>query len=144
MLIKEYGHSWPPSVTIGEQLPPTAELEDIVLSVEKCGGNPKGQLGLRMRNQRGEEYTAALPVPASLQQKILLSILRRENMTLREVGELPIAESAFVEPAMSTSQSSLVPASPAKQTRRTRLSGALRPVFARASATIAMLLQWLE
>lgn len=90
MLIKEYSHSWPPSVMTDEHLPPTAELEDIVLSVEKCD-NPKGQLGLRMRNERGKEYMAALPVPASLQEQILLSILRKENMTLREVGELPIA-----------------------------------------------------
>ena len=90
MLIKEYGESWPPSVTIGEHIPPTADLEDIVLSVEKCS-NPKGQLGLRLRNKRGREYTVALPVPASLQEQILLSIVRKDNITLREVGELPIA-----------------------------------------------------
>jgi hypothetical protein len=89
MLIKEYGHGWPPSVTIGEHITPTADLEDIVLSVEKCG-NPKSQLRLRLRKKYGREYTVALPVPASLQEQILLSIVRKENMTLREVGELPI------------------------------------------------------
>jgi len=90
MLIKEYGHGWPPSVTIGEHIPPTADLEDIVLSVEKCG-NPKSQLRLTLRRKHGRDYTVTLPVPASVQEQILLSIVRKENMTLREVGELSIS-----------------------------------------------------
>jgi hypothetical protein len=52
--------------------------------------------------------------------------LRKENMTLREVGELTITETAFVEPVTTASQSSSLPAPPAKQTRRMRLFGVLR------------------
>jgi hypothetical protein len=90
MLLKQYGASWPPNITIGTaDIPPPAGLDDAVLSVERCG-NPKNQLGLRLRSKFGTEYTAVLPVPASLQEKILLSIVRKKDITLREVGELPI------------------------------------------------------
>jgi hypothetical protein len=126
VLIKEYGRSWPPSVTTGEQIPPIADMEDIVLSVERCS-NPQNVLKLRLCNTKyGTEYTVALAVPAPLQETILLSIVRKENITLREVGELPITETVFVEPVTTASQSSSLTAPPAKQTRRMRLFGVLR------------------
>jgi hypothetical protein len=142
MLLKEHGFIWPPS-RVGDIAAPPADVEDTVLSIQKCA-KPKGLLRLTLRNKIGGEYAAALLVPEFLQEKIIFLILRKENMTLREVGKLPIAESAFVEPVMTASQSSSLPAAPAKQTRRTRLYGALRPLFARVSATIAILLRWLE
>ena len=90
MRIKEYRHTWPPSVTIVDtaDLPPKAELEDLVVAVENR--HPKGELGLVLRKRFGPEYTVALSIPASLQEKILFSIIRKKNITLREVGELDI------------------------------------------------------
>jgi hypothetical protein len=87
MLIKEYGDSWPP---FGGHFLPTVDTDDMVLSVAKCA-NPKGQLLLRLRKKNGTEYTTTLPVPVSLQEQVLLSIVRKEKITLREVGELPLA-----------------------------------------------------
>jgi hypothetical protein len=91
MLLKQYGRSWPPNITIATaDVPPPAGMEDVVLSVERCS-TPKNQLGLTLRNRSGKEYTTVLPVPASLQEKILLTIVRKKNITLREIGELPIS-----------------------------------------------------
>jgi hypothetical protein len=89
MRLKEYDPTWPPSVMIGGQIRPTADMEDIVLSAENCA-NPKGQLRLMLGKKYGRKYTVVLPVPASRQEQILLSIMRKKNMTLREVGELLI------------------------------------------------------
>jgi hypothetical protein len=90
MLLKQYGRSWPPNITIATaDVPPRADMEDVVLSVERCSA-PKNQLGLTLRNRSGKEYTTVLSVPATLQERILLSIVRKKNITLREMGELPI------------------------------------------------------
>jgi len=104
---------------------PPADLEDTVLSIQKCA-KPNGLLRLTLRNKTRGEYAAALLVPEFLQEQIIFSILRKENMTLREVGELPIAETAFVEPVMTASQFSSLRASLAKQTRGMRLFSVLR------------------
>ena len=55
MRIKEYRHTWPPSVTIVDtaDLPPKAELEDLVVAVENR--HPKGELGLVLRKRFGIE-----------------------------------------------------------------------------------------
>ena len=133
MRLKEYGLRSPPTIVIGD-VAPIADVGDVVLSVRKCASR-KGLLQLNLRNKRGKEYTAAFLVPESLQEPILFSILRKENMTWREVEELPIVESVSTD-----SQSSSLPTYSAKQPRRMRLYGALRPLFARASATISILL----
>jgi len=90
VIVKQCGGSWPPNITIAtEDVPPPAGLEDVVLSVERCA-TPKTQLGLRLRSKYGREYTAVVTIPASFQERILLSIVRRKHITLREVGELSI------------------------------------------------------
>ena len=133
MQLKEYSVSLPPTFVVGD-VAPIADREDVVLSVRKCASR-KGLLQLNLRNKGGREYTAAFLVPESLQEQIIFSILRKENMTLHEVEELPIVESVSAD-----SQSSSPQASPAKQPRTMRLYGALRPLFARASAIISILL----
>jgi hypothetical protein len=91
MLLKQYGPNWPPHITIatGEVAQP-AGLEDTVLSVKKCA-NPKNHLLLNLRSEFGTEYKATVTVPASLQERILISIVRKKDITLREVGELSIS-----------------------------------------------------
>jgi hypothetical protein len=102
MLLKEHGFIWPPS-RMGDIAAPPADVEDTVLSIQKCA-KPKGLLQLTLRNKIGGEYAAALLVPEFLQEQIIFSILREENMTLREVGEFPVTETAFVEPVSIASQ----------------------------------------
>ena len=127
MLLKEHGFIWPPS-RMGDIAAPPADVKDTVLSIQKCT-KPEGLLRLTLRNKIGGEYAAALLVPEFLQEQIIFSILREENMTLREVGEFSITETAFVEPVTTASQSSSLTAPPAKQTRRMRLFGVLRLVW---------------
>jgi len=91
MLLKQYARSWPPDIAITTaDVPRSAGLEDAVLSVQRCA-NPSNQLGLTLRSKTGTEYTAVLPVPASLQERILLSIVRKKSITLGDVRELPIS-----------------------------------------------------
>jgi hypothetical protein len=91
MILKQCAGSWPPNITIAtEDVPPPAGLEDVVLSVERCA-IPQTELRLRLRSQYGREYTAVVTVPASFQERILLSIVRKKDITLREVGELPMS-----------------------------------------------------
>ena len=91
MLLKDYAPVWPPdTATTGEgKIQPKAKLDDVVYAV-KVGGLA-GQLGLIMRREYGIEYTVPLVVPESLQQRLLFQICRTKNITLREVGELPIS-----------------------------------------------------
>ncbi len=63
--------------------------DDIVTAVK--AGAVQGQLSLVMRQGYGIEYIIPLVVPQSLQQKLVFDIVRKNKMTLREVGELPIA-----------------------------------------------------
>ena len=89
MLLKDYAPVWPPDSTIGDgKIPPKARLDDVVSAVKV--GMLGTQLGLIMRREYGIEYTLSLIVPESLQQKLLFDIVRRKNITLREVGELRI------------------------------------------------------
>ena len=130
MLLKEYCSAWPPIRMIGD-IGPTADVEDVVLSIKKCS-NPNGVLRLNLRNTSGGERTAAFFLPEFFQEQIIFSILQKEDMTLRDVGELPIAKTSFVEPVITTSQSSSLPPSPAKQMRGKRLFAALRLLYSRA------------
>jgi hypothetical protein len=102
MLLKEHGFIWPPS-RMGDIAAPPADVEDTVLSIQKCT-QPEGLLRLTLRNKIGGGYAVALLVPEFLQEQIIFSILRKENMTLREVGEFSITETAFVEPVSVASQ----------------------------------------
>ena len=93
MLLKEYGAAWPPNITIGDaspnpNIPPKADLGDEVLNVKK---RRPGELEIRLRGSPHVMYTVLLRVPASMQQRIILDIVRKKNMTLREVGELAIS-----------------------------------------------------
>ena len=102
MLLKEHCFTWPPS-RVGDIAAPPADVEDTVLRIQKCA-KPKGLLRLTLRNRLRGEYEAALLVPEFLQEQTIFLILRNEEITLREVGELPIGESTFVEPVDIASQ----------------------------------------
>jgi hypothetical protein len=93
MLLKEYGLAWPPNLTIGDAslnptIPPKADLDDKVLNVKN---RRPGELEISLRRSRHSMYTVLLPVPSSIQQRIIFDIVRKKNMTLREVGELAIS-----------------------------------------------------
>ena len=90
MLLKEHSFTWPPS-RIGDIAAPPADVEDTVLSIQKCA-KPKGLLRLTLRNKIGGEYAAALLVPEFLQEQAIFLILRKEEITLQEIGELPISD----------------------------------------------------
>ena len=102
MLLKEHCFSWPPS-RVGDIAAPPADVEDTMLRIQKCA-KPKGLLRLTLRNRLRGEYEAALLVPEFLQEQTIFLILRNEEITLREVGELPIGESTFVESVSDASQ----------------------------------------
>ena len=93
--LREYAVTWPPpSVTIGDasqkpSIPPKADLSDVVLEVQN---RFYGELLIRLRRSKYHEYTVTLPVPVSLQQKIMFDIVRQRSMTLQDVGELPVRE----------------------------------------------------
>jgi len=96
--LKEYAETWPPDISEGDAsqtrgIPPKSDLADVVLNVRN-GFN--GELLIRLQRSKYHEYTVTLPVPASLQQKIIFDILRQQSMTLRDVGELPIREHTSV------------------------------------------------
>jgi len=88
---------------MGDIAAPPADVEDTVLSIQKCA-KPKGLLRLTLRNTKRGEYEAALLVPEFLQEQAIFLILRNEEITLREAGELSIGESTFVEPVIDASQ----------------------------------------
>ena len=102
MLLKEHCLTWPPS-RVGGIAPPLADLEDTVVRVQKCA-KPQGLLRLTLRNKTRGAYEAALLVPEFLQEQTIFMILREEKITLREVGELSIGESTFVESVSDASQ----------------------------------------
>jgi hypothetical protein len=95
MLIKEYGRVWPPTILLHNiespsktDSPSSAEGEDLVVRVQNR--YPKGQLWITLRKKDETEYDVGLSVPAFLQERILLSIVLKRNITLREVGEIAI------------------------------------------------------
>jgi hypothetical protein len=95
MLVKEYSRVWPPQILLQNvetsskpHIPPSADGEDVVVRV--LNRYPKGQLWVTLRKKDRREYDVSLPVPASLQEKILFSIVQKRDITLREVGEIAI------------------------------------------------------
>ena len=95
MLVKEYGRVWPPPILLQNvetsskpHIAPSADGEDVVVRV--LNRYPKGQLWVTLRKKDKREYDVSLPVPASLQEKILFSIVQKRDITLREVGEIAI------------------------------------------------------
>ena len=94
MLVKEYSRVWPPEIllqnveTSSKHIPPSADGVDVVVRV--LNRYPKGQLWVTLRKKDKREYDVSLPVPASLQEKILFSIVQKRDITLREVGEIAI------------------------------------------------------
>jgi hypothetical protein len=92
MLLKDLLWSWPPDVMTEEgNTVEYADLGDIVVSVQNKS-DPIGQLlEVRLRNRRGALYTVALTIPENIFQMVLFSIMRKKDMTLREVGNLEIS-----------------------------------------------------
>ena len=92
MLIKEYfWGNWPPLITVGVRkttILRKAGLADVVMDVQN---RSPGELEIRLRRATYFEYIVFLHVDPSLQQKIILDIVRKRNMTLREFGELPVS-----------------------------------------------------
>ena len=66
----------------------SVEGGDLVVRVQNR--YPKGQLWITLRKKDETEYDVGLSVPAFLQERILLSIVLKRNITLREVGEISI------------------------------------------------------
>jgi hypothetical protein len=94
MLLKECGAAWPPNITIGDAsanpvIPPKADLGDVVLNAEIQG---PGELRIRLcSSPYGVTYTILLPVPSSMERRIIFDIDRKKNTTLSDIGELPIS-----------------------------------------------------
>ena len=88
MLLKELPAAWPPTVS-DPSGPVKPDLGDVVISVQNNGG---GMLVVTLRKpgKYGQEYNVALPVPESVFQKTLFSIVRKAGITLGEVGEITI------------------------------------------------------
>jgi hypothetical protein len=102
MLLKEHCFTWPPS-RVGDIAAPPADVEDTVVRIQKCA-KPQGLLRLTLRNRIRGEYEAALLVPEFLQEQTIFLILRKEKITLREVGELSVGELTLIEPIDLASQ----------------------------------------
>ena len=91
MLLKELFPTWPPAVTTeARNNLDNADLGDVVLSVKK-EGTANGQMEVRLRNRRGVLYTVTLTIPEDIFQMVLFSIMRKQDMTLREVGNIEIS-----------------------------------------------------
>src|ERR687897_332480 len=91
MLLKECGAAWPPNITIGDAsanpvIPPKADLGDVVLNAEIQG---PGELRIRLcSSPYGVTYTILLPVPSSMERRIIFDIDRKKNTTLSDIGEI--------------------------------------------------------
>ena len=92
MLLKELLPTWPPPVTleVGNHVD-YADLGDAVVSVQNKSTSNGQLLGVRLRNRRGVLYTVMLSIPENVFQMVLFSIMRKKDMTLREVGNLEIS-----------------------------------------------------
>jgi hypothetical protein len=89
MLLKEMLPTWPPVVTTeAGKIVDNADLGDVVVSVQNKSTSNSHLLGVQLRNRRGALYTVMLSIPENVFQMTLFSIMRRKDMTLREVGNL--------------------------------------------------------
>jgi len=86
MLIRDFNPDLP---VIDAPAGTKVDLKDVVVSVQNKGDN---MLGIRLRKggKYGREYTVTLRLPADVLQKTLFTILRKEGMTLGEIGEIDI------------------------------------------------------
>lgn len=89
MLFKELSRSWPPLVRTDSTNIVKADLKDIIVSAQNRGG---GKLALRLRKpgRYGAEYEITLRLPEDVLQRTIFAVMRKRDMTLREVGELTI------------------------------------------------------
>jgi len=79
-----------PELPVTDAPPDTkVDMTDVVVSLEN---KDNGMLGVRLRKggKYGQEYTVTLRIPEDAFQKTLLTIIRKEGMTLREIGEIDI------------------------------------------------------
>ena len=84
--------TWPPVVTIeAGKIVDNADLGDIVVSVQNKSTSNSHLLGMRLRNRRGALYTVMLNIPENIFQMTLFLIMRKKDITLREVGNLEIS-----------------------------------------------------
>jgi hypothetical protein len=65
------------------------DLHDVVVSVENKGDCMMG-VRLRKSGKYGPQYTITLRIPEYAFQKTLLAIMRKEGMTLQEIGEIDV------------------------------------------------------
>jgi hypothetical protein len=67
----------------------TADPKDLVVSVQNLG---HCWMAVRLRKpaQYGPEYTITLRIPEYAFQATLLTIIRENDMTLREIGEIDV------------------------------------------------------
>jgi hypothetical protein len=61
----------------------------VVVSVENKGDCMMG-VRLRKSGKYGPQYTITLRIPEYAFQKTLLAIMRKEGMTLQEIGEIDV------------------------------------------------------
>jgi hypothetical protein len=66
-----------------------ADLEDVVVSVQNQG-ECRMAVRLRKSGKYAPEYTITLRIPEYAFQKTLLAIIRKNGMTLGEIGELDV------------------------------------------------------
>ena len=91
MLVKDLPPTWPPFVSESGSLGVKPDLGDVVISVQN---KATGKLVVTLRNKDGAEYAVALTVPENTFQTTLFSIIRKRDTTLREVGDIDVAECA--------------------------------------------------
>ena len=92
VLLKELLPIWPPAVmTEAGNNVDNADLGDIVVSVQNKSTSNSHLLGIRLRNRRGALYTVMLSIPENIFQMTLFLIMRKKDITLREVGNLEIS-----------------------------------------------------
>ena len=89
MKIKDSTPTWPP--TGGRFGPnfPMPVLDDTVFSAWRYDGT-RDHVRLKLRNEHGTEYIAAMQLPAKVLKKLIVLIQTQTDLTLREVGELDI------------------------------------------------------
>jgi hypothetical protein len=86
MLISQFT----PEIPVTDGPPGTKiDLQDVVVSVENKGNCLLG-VRLRKSGKYGAQYTVTLRIPEYAFQKTLFAIMRREGITLGEIGEIDV------------------------------------------------------
>src|SRR5688572_15644501 len=89
MLIRQLTPTWPPAVTIGTE--EGVKLEDLVVSAQ-ANPDARGYIVLTLRRATGAEYEALLVVAENLLDKVLLKILEKKGLTLRQLGDVEVLD----------------------------------------------------